>query len=57
MKRIYADETLEISKEPFKKPENLSIEIDCDEYEKSQGNDPLKGTNQPNSSSNELDML
>lgn len=57
MKRVYADETLEVSKEPFKKPENLSIETDCDEYQKNQGGDPLKTGNSENDSSNELDMI
>ncbi|MEN8815944.1 MAG: transglycosylase domain-containing protein [Nonlabens sp.] len=57
MKRVYADETLEVSKEPFKKPENLSIETDCDEYQKNQGGDPLKTGNSKNDSSNELDMI
>lgn len=57
MKRVYADETLEVSEEPFKKPENLSIETDCDEYQKSQGNDLLKTGNSENNSSNELDMI
>ena len=30
MKRNYADEDLEISKEDFEKPENLTISVDCD---------------------------
>ncbi|WP_303316492.1 transglycosylase domain-containing protein [Flavivirga abyssicola] len=29
MKSCYADETLNISKEPFKKPKDLSINVDC----------------------------
>jgi len=31
MKKCYADETLNISKEDFEKPENLSININCEE--------------------------
>jgi penicillin-binding protein 1A len=57
MKRIYADEKLDISKEPFKKPEDLSIQTDCDAYQRSLGNDPLKDNSRPNDSSNELDMI
>jgi penicillin-binding protein 1A len=29
MQRCYADKSLDISKEPFERPRNLSIEIDC----------------------------
>lgn len=32
MKDVYADESLDISKEEFEEPENLSIQIDCDEF-------------------------
>lgn len=32
MKSCYADETLNISKEEFEKPDNLSIELDCEKY-------------------------
>ena len=32
MKACYADETLSISKEPFEKPDNLSIELDCEKH-------------------------
>jgi penicillin-binding protein 1A len=32
MKSCYADETLNISKGEFERPENLSIEVDCDLY-------------------------
>ncbi|MFT7073534.1 MAG: penicillin-binding protein 1A [Patiriisocius sp.] len=33
MNKIYADSTLQISKEEFEKPENpLSIELDCENY-------------------------
>jgi penicillin-binding protein 1A len=31
MKKCYADKTLKISEEDFIKPENLSININCDE--------------------------
>ena len=31
MKDVYADESLDISKDEFEKPDNLSIQIDCDE--------------------------
>ena len=31
MKDLYADETLDISKDEFEEPENLSIPIDCDD--------------------------
>ncbi|MDH7447357.1 transglycosylase domain-containing protein [Aquimarina sp. 2201CG14-23] len=34
MKKCYQDTSLNISKSDFKKPENLSIELDCDVYEK-----------------------
>lgn len=34
MNKVYADSTLEISKEDFEKPENpISIELDCDKYQ------------------------
>ena len=33
MKACYADETLDISKEAFIEPQNLTIEVDCDVYE------------------------
>jgi penicillin-binding protein 1A len=32
MKACYADETLSVSKEPFEKPDNLSIELDCEKH-------------------------
>ena len=32
MKACYADETLGVSKEPFEKPDNLSIELDCEKH-------------------------
>lgn len=34
MKKVYADKELDVSKEEFPKPENLSIEINCDNYGK-----------------------
>ena len=42
MKRNYADKELEISKEEFEKPENLSINVDCDEVDsEEEGVDPV----------------
>jgi len=32
MKKVYADKELEVSSGDFPRPENLSIEIDCDNY-------------------------
>tara|TARA_R110002073_G_scaffold279026_1_gene443183 strand:- start:471829 stop:474132 length:2304 start_codon:yes stop_codon:yes gene_type:complete len=32
MKKCYADKTLNVSKEEFEKPENMSIELDCEKY-------------------------
>ncbi|MUP45182.1 penicillin-binding protein [Gramella sp. BOM4] len=32
MKDVYADEDLNVSKEPFERPENLSIEVNCEKY-------------------------
>ncbi|MBZ9778547.1 transglycosylase domain-containing protein [Psychroflexus sp. CAK8W] len=32
MKDIYADESLDVSKEKFERPDNLSIQVDCDEF-------------------------
>ncbi len=34
MRKCYADKTLKVSKGGFKKPENLSIEVDCEAYKK-----------------------
>jgi len=34
MRKCYADETLKVSKSAFKKPEDLTIEIDCKEFRK-----------------------
>ncbi|MEN8124423.1 MAG: transglycosylase domain-containing protein [Bacteroidota bacterium] len=33
MQKCYTDETLEISKDDFEKPEGLSIQVDCDDIE------------------------
>ncbi|WMN12422.1 transglycosylase domain-containing protein [Marivirga salinae] len=38
MKKVYEDESLPVSKGAFKKPSNLSIELDCEEYRMQQGN-------------------
>lgn len=39
MKRVYADKTLRISKGDFQKPvQPLSVQLDCDKYEKEQDN-------------------
>ncbi len=38
MKKVYEDESLPVSKGEFKKPANLSIELDCEEYRMQQGN-------------------
>jgi len=37
MKDVYADEDLDISSEEFEKPDNLSIQIDCDEPSENEG--------------------
>ncbi len=42
MKKCYADETLNVSKEEFEKPNDLSIIIDCEEY-KEKGKKSKKG--------------
>ncbi len=39
MKDVYADPELEVSKEEFEKPENLSIAVDCDNYNASKETD------------------
>jgi len=41
MKSCYADETLGISKGEFERPENLSIEVDCESYKGSNKKNPL----------------
>jgi penicillin-binding protein 1A len=41
MKSCYADETLSISKGEFERPENLSIEVDCESYKGSNKKNPL----------------
>lgn len=38
MKSCYADETLNVSKEEFERPENLSIEVDCYKYDEENKN-------------------
>ncbi|WP_375579933.1 transglycosylase domain-containing protein [Marivirga tractuosa] len=38
MKKVYADEELAVSKGEFKKPSNLSIELDCEKYMMQQNN-------------------
>ena len=38
MTKVYADDELAISKGPFKRPSNLSIELDCDQYMMQQNN-------------------
>lgn len=38
MKKVYADEELAVSKGEFKKPSNLSIELDCEQYMMQQNN-------------------
>ncbi|MFN2261631.1 MAG: penicillin-binding protein 1A [Psychroflexus sp.] len=46
MKDVYADEELEISKEEFKKPEEVSIQIECDdEASSSEENADASGDN------------
>ncbi len=47
MQRCYADEELEISKDDFEKPENISINIDCNTDDKDES-DPEKKTPDPN---------
>lgn len=37
MKSLYADPKLDVSKDDFEKPEDLSIEVDCDEYKAKKG--------------------
>jgi penicillin-binding protein 1A len=55
MKSAYADKDLNISKEEFAEPENLSIEIDCNVYESEQQHDPFNEGN-GSKGSNELEM-
>jgi len=38
MQKVYADEELGITKGPFKRPVNLSVQIDCDKYNMQQMN-------------------
>jgi penicillin-binding protein 1A len=42
MKKCYADKTLNISKEEFEKPEDLSININCEEQEGEEGKEVKK---------------
>ncbi len=37
MRKCYADKTLDVSKEAFKKPDNLTIEVDCEVYKQKNG--------------------
>ena len=39
MKKCYADKTLNVSTDAFKRPENLSIEVDCDVFKKKNNQD------------------
>ncbi|HSP11298.1 MAG TPA: transglycosylase domain-containing protein [Salegentibacter sp.] len=39
MKDLYADEELEVSKDNFPRPENLSIEVDCSNYNRNNRQD------------------
>lgn len=55
MKSAYADESLNISKEEFEAPEDLSIIVDCDEYNAQKQTDPFD-SNQNESPSDELEM-
>jgi len=41
MKKCYEDKTLKISKDPFQRPENLSIKVDCYERKKAETLDSL----------------
>ena len=36
MKAVYEDESLQISKGDFEKPEGLNIELDCEKYARNQ---------------------
>ncbi|MDT0642122.1 transglycosylase domain-containing protein [Zunongwangia sp. F363] len=39
MKKVYANDELKVSKEEFERPENLSIEVNCAEYGKTENTD------------------
>ena len=41
MKKCYEDKTLNISKEDFEKPEDLSININCAEKVEEEGKKPI----------------
>jgi penicillin-binding protein 1A len=43
LKKCYADETLKISAEEFEKPENLSININCNEEIVAEGEEGEEG--------------
>ncbi|SFC95190.1 penicillin-binding protein 1A [Algibacter pectinivorans] len=47
MKSCYEDEALDISKEDFKKPENLSINVDCSKHESTSDADEDQDENTP----------
>ncbi|MEP3837331.1 MAG: transglycosylase domain-containing protein [Algibacter sp.] len=47
MKSCYADETLDVSKEEFKEPENLSINVDCSKHESASDTDEDPAENTP----------
>ncbi len=55
-KKCYADSTLHISKKDFKKPSNLSIEIDCDKYTDKGGDTELEGEENKEKEEEELDF-
>lgn len=44
MKKLYADDSLHVSKSDFIRPENLSINVDCDSIEKSRNNNQIDDT-------------
>ena len=39
MKMCYEDKTLNVSKEAFEEPEELTIEVDCKKWKQQQGGD------------------
>ncbi len=45
MQKCYADKALKISDKAFKKPANMSIELDCDKYKKESGENGDENTN------------
>ena len=42
MKSLYNDPEIDVSKEPFKKPEDLTIEVDCEKYNAENTGDELE---------------